>query len=140
MITVASTVGKLVEVRIQTPISTAEIVEMKAGVVASVQRLRGEFIGITDLRAATVFPMDLANQITNFMTAASPGLVRSGFIIGDGAVFNMQLDRVLREAGRGRRRAFRARADLEQWLADALTPEEQRRVAAFLDEGEPARR
>lgn len=136
MFTVASTLGKLVEVRIQTPITAAELDDMKAAVFQIFSRLRAPFVSITDLRSATVFPAELADQVSAFLKRDAPNLMRGAFLIGTGAVFNMQLDRVLREAASERRRSFRARADLEPWLREALTPDEQRRLAAFLDQGE----
>jgi len=136
MITVASTAGKLVEVRIQTPITAAELADMKAASVAIFSRLRIPFAGITDLRAARVLPAELADQVTAFLKRDAPNVMRSAFLVGEGAIFNMQLDRVLREAASERRRSFRTRAELLAWMGEVLTPEEQRRLTSFLDEGE----
>jgi len=93
-------------------------------------------VGITDLRGANVFPTDLADRIVSFLRQDNSALERGAFLAGEGAVFAMQLERVLRDAKNARRRIFRDRREAEAWLGEVLSKEEQRGLNAFLDGGE----
>jgi len=136
MITVSRTVGRLVEVRICTPVIGLEIVAMAQAVSAEVAKVRVPIVGITDLRAATVFPVELADQVAVFFRHDSPHIARSGMLTTGGATFAMQIARVLREAPDPNRRSFSDRFELEAWLGEVLTPEERRRMNTFLNEGQ----
>jgi hypothetical protein len=137
MITVANRVGKLCEVRIQSPVTSVEIMEMSRQIFEIVKKC-GTIRGVTDLRSATVFPTELAEQIVTFLRQDSPSIERGAFILGDSAVFALQLDRVLRDSKTDKRRFFRDRRLLSAWLGEVLTPPEAERLSAFLTEGDAA--
>lgn len=137
MITVANKVGKLCEVRIQSPISALEIGEMSRQ-IAEVVRRCGTIRGVTDLRGAAVFPAELADQIVVFLRQDDRHIERGAFILNDSAVLALQLDRVLRDSVNDRRRFFRDKRLLTTWLGEVLTPPEAERLSAFLAEGEVA--
>ena len=136
MITVANKVGKLVEVRVQSPISAAEIMEMSRQIFEIVKRCSTIRV-VTDLRSATVFPTDLAERIVSFLRQDSPAIERGAFILGDSAVFALQIERILRDSKNDKRRFFRDRRQLSAWLGELLTPLEGDRLTSFLIEGEP---
>jgi len=98
----------------------------------------GTIRGVTDLRAATVFPTEVVERIVTFLRQDSPSIERGAFILGDSAVFALQLDRVLRDSKTDKRRFFRDRRLLSAWLGEVLTPPEAERLNAFLTEGETA--
>jgi hypothetical protein len=139
MITVAHKVGRLVEVRIFTPVTVEEIVSMaqQIGLAASVCTPR-HIVGITDLRGANLFPVDLADQVAGLLKKGSPRTERSGFLVGESAIFGLQLERVVREGGNPSRKTFRGRKELEAWLGEVLTVTERQRVKQFLEEGDQA--
>lgn len=140
MIVVRNNVGRLVEVKIATPITTDEIRAM-AGDILAIATDKRRIVGVTDLREANVFPSDLAEQILAFLRRDSEHIERSAFLLagharGAGfdtsAVFSLQLERILREAANPSRRAFRSANELVAYLKDCLTTPETERVAAFL--------
>ncbi|HLM74340.1 MAG TPA: hypothetical protein VK459_16655 [Polyangiaceae bacterium] len=139
MITVAHKVGRLVEVRIITPVTAEEIQGMgqRIGFAYTACAPR-PIVGCTDLRGANLFPMDLAEQVATVMKTGNPRIERGAILVGESALFSLQVERVVREAGNPSRRAFRVRAELEAWLAEVLTPFERQRVKHFLKEGEQA--
>jgi hypothetical protein len=139
MITVAHEVGRLVSVRIYTPVTASEIQSMVQQIsLAYAACSPRQVVGCTDLRGANLFPTELADQIAAFMKRGSPRIERGGFLIGEGAIFSLQLERVVREAGSPSRRTFRVRGEIEAWLSEVLTPAERHRLVHFLDEGDRA--
>jgi hypothetical protein len=139
MISVAHRVGRLVEVRIITPVTAEEIQAMgqRIGLAYAACAPR-PIVGCTDLRGANLFPMDLAEQVAAFMKKGNPRIERGAMLVGESALFSMQVERVVREAGNPSRRTFRVRTELEKWLAEVLTPFERQRVRHFLEEGDQA--
>lgn len=128
--------GKLCEVRILTPVTSAEVSSMIKSITSLVQA-RGSLRGIVDLRGSTVLPDDLAEQIADFLQVDNPGIERAAFVAGTtSAVFNLQLDRVIRGGKSLRRRMFRERGLAEAWMSEILTPAENRRMREFLSENE----
>ncbi len=139
MITVAHSVGRLVEVRIFTPVTAEEIQSMAQQIsLAYAACSPRQVIGCTDLRGANLFPVELADQVAAFMKRGNPRTERNGFIVGESALFSLQVERVVREAGSPSRRTFRGRRELEGWLGEVLSALEQQRLSSFLDEGEQA--
>ena len=57
---------------------------------------------------------------------------RTAFLVGESAVFAMQIERVIRNAANPNRRAFRDPGDLRKWLAEILTATEAARLGEFL--------
>ncbi len=136
MISVQIKQGKLCEVRILTPVTTAEVSAMIKSIVALIQA-HGTLRGIVDLRGSTVFPDDLADEIADFLRVDSPNIERSAFVAGStSAIFNLQLDRVIQGGKSLRRRMFRERGLAEAWMSEVLTPAENRRMREFLNESE----
>lgn len=136
MISVQIKQGKLCEVRILTPVTAAEVSAMIKSIVALIQT-HGTLRGIVDLRGSTVFPDDLADEIADFLRVDSPNIVRSAFVAGSSsAIFNLQLERVIRGGQSLHRRMFRERGLAEAWMSEVLTPGENRRMREFLNENE----
>src|SRR5262245_45667190 len=119
MITVANKVGRLCEVRIQTPITLAEIMEMSRQIF-QVVRSCGTICSVTDLRNATVLPEEQVEQMVSFLRQDDPNIDRGAFILGDSAIFALQIDRVLRDKKSDKRRFFRDRRLLTAWLGEIL--------------------
>ena len=127
-------VGRLIELRIQSPVSEDEVQQIQARQLELVRRLGERFVAVTDLRRAIVFPPQVTDQFIALMQRANPMLERSGVLIADSAVLGLQAERAMREGGHDHRQAFRDPAKLEAWLGEVLTVDERSRLRAFLHE------
>ena len=126
-------VGRLVELRIVSPVTVAEIAELQRVHLGVLARVGGEFVIVTDLRGATVFPQEISQRFIALMSHLNPLLLRSGILINESAILGLQAERAIEEAGNPHRRAFREAGDLEAWMAEVLDDEEKTRLQAFLN-------
>jgi hypothetical protein len=135
VINVSNPAGKLISVRLSSPVTPLEVAEMRLKITATIGRLKMPFVGVTDLRSAAVFPGEMADQFAEFLRQDGPYVERTGLLIGasSGAIFHLQVERIVRDANNPRRRVFRDRLPLENWLGEVLSPPERRALANFLD-------
>ncbi|MDA8020444.1 MAG: hypothetical protein MPN21_23645 [Thermoanaerobaculia bacterium] len=129
-------VGRLVELRVQTPMNLEEMAELQRRHLQVLQSLEGSFVIVTDLRHAHVFPPDITEAFIQMMGRINPDLERSAVLINESAVLGLQAERAIAEAGNPNRRSFREPDELMDWLSDVLDPSERTRLQAFLHEGE----
>jgi hypothetical protein len=94
---------------------------------------------VTDLLGARVFAPAVADHIVSLIRHDGPKVERNAFLVGESAIFSMQIERIIRDSGAHGRRAFRHAPDLEQWLADSLSRVERARLPQFLAEGVASR-
>jgi hypothetical protein len=136
MITFEHHVGRLCEGWMSSPLTLAEMKSFATIVRSALVKIGKPAVVCTDMRAVTVFPPDVAEAFTALMKKDNHTIARSAFVINEGSVFGLQIERMLRDAGNPARRAFRVRAQLEKWLAEELTAAEKDRLAKFLNEHE----
>ena len=129
-------VGRLVELRVLTPMAADEMVELQRRHLEVLQSLAGSFVIVTDMRHAHVFPPDITEAFIEMMGKINPDLERSAVLINESAVLGLQAERAINEAGNANRRSFRQPAELVDWLAEVLTPQEIARLKLFLLQGE----
>jgi len=84
----------------------------------------------------------VTKSLVGLIRQDGPRVERNGFLVGTGAVFSMQIERIIRESGAPGRRTFRTPHELGAWLGELLTPTERSRLDTFLREnarqrGEP---
>jgi hypothetical protein len=127
-------VGRLIEMRIVTPFAEAEVAELLQRHLAVVAGVGGEVVFAVDLRRAQVLPPAIADRFVQLMGQVNPALLRSGLLINDSAVFGLQAERAVAEAGNPERKVFRSPEDMERWLGGILTGAELRRLREFLSE------
>jgi len=132
-------VGKLVEVRIASPVREEEMPEVAAATHAVVEKVPKGFVAVMDLRRAHVFPQAVAEGFIHILSDNNPKLGRSAVLIHPSAVFALQVERAIREADNPMRKAFRDPATLEAWLDEALDRVEQKRLHEFLRQELPAK-
>lgn len=134
MFTIENNVGRLVEVRIASPVEEHEMPRIAQETHDIIESMEGDFVAVMDLRGAHVFPQAVSDAFVHILSDNNPKLERSAFIIGDSAIFGMQIERAIRQAGKPSRRAFRQPKELEAWLDELLKPSEQVRLSKFLEE------
>jgi hypothetical protein len=125
--------GRLVEVKLASPLTPEEVQEFVKELTAIIGRIPGgKYIGVVDLLDAHVFPVAVANGLIQLLSTASPRVERTAMLIGESATFALQVERVIRSANSENRRAFRRGEELEAWLAEVMTAEERVRLRQFM--------
>lgn len=127
--------GRLVELRVVTPITIEEIVELQKTHVAVTQAVEGDYVVVVDFRHAHVFPPKIFEHFLAIMTQLNPRLQRSAILINHSAVLGLQAERAIQTAGHADRQAFRDPRALELWLSEVLSQSETARLRQFLLEG-----
>lgn len=129
-------VGRLVEVRIASPVRDDEMATIAAQTFSVIGSIQGHFVAVMDLRQARLFSQQVADSFIHILTDNNPLLERSAFLIGgESAVFSLQVERAIVTARKSVRRAFRDPADLETWVGETLNTVEKERLHQFLEEG-----
>jgi hypothetical protein len=134
MYTVEVREGRLLEIRMESPLEFADVQEFRQRVMALVGAALRPVIACTDLRRARIFSPDSAEAITSMMRHDNPRVERNAILVGDSALFSMQVERMVREAGSHSRRTFREPLELKLWLRDALSESERWRLNMFVTE------
>jgi hypothetical protein len=132
MHTVENVTGRLVEVRVAAPLTLDEVKQFVREHQAAIARIPERYVGVVDLFHADVFPVDVAQSLIELMSGMASRVERTAFLVGESAVFAMQIERVIRNAANPNRRAFRDPGDLRKWLAEILTATEAARLGEFL--------
>ena len=133
MHTVENVTGRLVEVRVATPLTLEEVQQFIREHQTAISRIPGRYVGVVDLLHADVFPADVAQRLIQLLSVMADRVERTAFLIGDSAVFALQIERVLRNTANPNRKAFREPDQLSAWLGEILTPAERSRLGLFLD-------
>lgn len=135
MYTAEVRVGRLLEVRMASPLPLFEAESLVAEIRRLVKATRAPSVGVVDFRGVRILDPEVVDYLAALMRADNPWLARNAFLLADGgAVKTLQLERLLRDGGSASRRAFRVRGEAEAWLAEALDDAERARLAAFLDQ------
>ncbi|MDC3960656.1 hypothetical protein [Polyangium jinanense] len=130
---VKNQVGKLVEIRLWSPVSAAEAVAWARDHDSVVAAVGGPYVCLVDLFDAKVFPQDAVDAYTAVMQA-EPHLKRTGTLLSPSPTSALQVRRMLRETDNPVRRAFTEVQPLLDWLDPVLTPLERARLREALAE------
>ena len=124
-------VGKLVEIRIASPVSLAETQPWAVAHDALISAIAGDYVCFVDLVDATVFPQEVVEGYVRTMRNESR-LLRTGTLLNASHTFGMQIQRMIREANNPARRAFRDPRELFEWLGEVLDVSERVRLRELL--------
>lgn len=97
MITVSQKVGRLAEIRMVAPVTIEDLASMQRDLSALLHRIQGRMVVCTDLQSATVFSTDQAERFTKLFRADNARFERNALVVGDGATFHLQVERLIRE-------------------------------------------
>jgi hypothetical protein len=135
---VACNVGRLVEARLFAPRTTNDVLLFGQEMFRTLTTVRVLSVICGDWRAATLASPEVADALLTLMRRGNGYFERSAVLLSrESATFNLQVERVFREAGSDARRAFRDPLAMRRWLGEVLTDAERRRMGEFLD-GTPA--
>lgn len=126
-------VGRLVEIRIWSPVCLQETVRWGRDHDAVIDAVEGPYVCLVDLVDATVFPQNVVDAYVATMKS-EPRLLRTGTLLNVSPTFGMQIQRMIREANHPDRRAFRDPRELQAWLGEVLGSEERARLGELMDE------
>lgn len=125
-------VGRLVEVKLASPITPDEVQEFVRELVGIMGRIPGKYVGVVDLLDAHVFAPAVTETLIQLLSGAAARVERTAFLINESAIFALQVERIIRSSNNDNRRAFRQSDELVTWLAEVLTPEERVRLKTFM--------
>lgn len=133
--TVERRVGRLVEARLFVPSRVEEVAAMVEDLRRAFATVRGKSVVCADWRSATLMAPDVADALVNLLRRGNPHVERSAVLLsGDDALFNLQVERVTREAAGAVRRTFRNAGAMSRWLGAVLDDAERARMDQFLAE------
>jgi hypothetical protein len=139
MYTIENRVGRLIELRVESPVTEEELLRFPDMLAKACKPIKGQIATCTDFAGATVFLQPVATRWIEIIRQDSPLVERNAVLVGEGAVFSMQIERIIRQAGFKNRKAFLASAPLMAWLGEILTARERARLEQFLQDGVEAR-
>lgn len=130
-------IENLVELRVVSPFSEAEMTRLVQEHVALLQGLAHKpYVIATDMRAAHVFPAPITAKFISMMQSVNDELKRSAILINGSAVLGLQAERAIQEAAHPERRSFRRPEPFIDWLGEELSTAARLRLRAFLIDGE----
>lgn len=134
-------VGRLVEVRAESGYrSPADVDAIFAEIGEQVARVpeSQKIVFIIDWRRCPVMSSDAAERMLPAITGTNPRVERSATIASKNSpTALMQFLRLVRESNHPDRRLFYDTGEVERWLDEVLSPDEAKRLHAFLDYREP---
>jgi hypothetical protein len=139
MYTIENRVGRLVELRVESPVTFEELGEFHDTFAKVCKPLVGQVAVCTDFTGATVFSQEVTQRWTSIIKQDAPIVQRNAVLVGEGAVFSMQIERIIRQAGYPNRKAFLSPTDLSAWLGEILTARERARLESYLRDGAESR-
>jgi hypothetical protein len=95
--TIQRTIGRLVEIRIWSPVSLHETGPWSKAHDELIDSIRGPYLCFVDLRDATAFPQDIVDAYVRTMRS-EPRLLRTGTLLNASPTLGMQIQRMIREA------------------------------------------
>lgn len=125
--------GRLVAIRIRSPFEQSDLkphYENASRVLAAAPP--GKLVFCVDLREATTFTQEVSAALLERMQHDNPRIERSGFMLAGGAVFAMQIERMVRQAALPHRRTFREVGECVRWLSEVLGVEERAALSRFV--------
>jgi hypothetical protein len=130
---VQNVVGRLVEVRVRTLRNLEDVAALGGAMQRVVQPVKGAIVVCADYRDAGVLSQEVADAFLGILATYNARIERSGMLLStQHATFNLQIERIVREAAHPARRTFRVARELSAWLGEVLGPGERVRLSAFL--------
>jgi hypothetical protein len=135
MYTIESRAGRLVELRVESPVTDDELAQFHEVFANVCKPIKGQVAVCTDFCGANVFTQSVTQRWTEIIKQDAPIVERNAVLVGEGAVFSMQIARIIRQTGFQNRKAFLSPTELVTWLGEILTVRERKRLEAYLHEG-----
>jgi hypothetical protein len=126
-------VGRLVEARLWTPKTVVAVAMFAETLRRLFSTLSSKCVICADWRSANLLSPEVADALAELFRRGNPYLERSGVLLSSrNALFQLQVDRVVREAGSEARRTFLLAHEMRAWLGEVLVDAERKRMSEFL--------
>ncbi|HVE83823.1 MAG TPA: hypothetical protein VND93_13285 [Myxococcales bacterium] len=127
-------VGRLLEIRLVAPVTLQDMGVVHQQLTAVFKRFQAKLVIAADLTRATVFAPEVANKLLELFRLDNPLIDRSGILVSNSAIFSLQIERLITQAGNPARRCFHDPYELKAFLGSLLVRDEHARLAQFLSE------
>ena len=118
-------VGRLIEIRLEWLNEVGDVLKIEEALRQAFTQIGAAAIICADCRGIEVLSPAVSDALLETFKRDNPRLLRSALLLSPAnAVFNLQIERLLREASNPGRRAFRAAELLLTWLGEVLAPDE----------------
>lgn len=125
--------GRLIVTRMGALQSPRAVGKIQLAVARALDKVGNKAVICSDWRAIEIFAPQIADAVLDMLHVTNPRVLRGGILLnGEKATFNLQVERVLRDADNPGRKCFRDKARLRDWLSDVLEPDEAQQVDRFL--------
>lgn len=135
MVTVSRRFGKLIAIRVASPVTYREATTLKPRVEALMGPMSAPVYVVADLSDARVYSPDVAEKILGALRCNCPTVHRLGILVNPSSALGGQLFQAFREAGDHARQAWVQPDGLCQHLGEVLGPGERDALREFLAEG-----
>jgi hypothetical protein len=113
--------------------SPEEAEAYRTDILAAVDRAKPSAVICADWSRANITSPQVSEVLLSMLRGVHPRIERSSVLLApEHAMFNLQAERLLRDAGASNRRSFRDSKAQIAWLSEVLQPNEQEAVKAFL--------
>jgi hypothetical protein len=132
-------VGRLIEARLTYLRTVEDVHDFQRMLRAAFEAAEGRSVICADWKIARVVAPDVAEALIGLLRTGNAFCERSAILLRNAdAMFSLQVERVVREAGGPTRRTFRERDKMRAWLGEVLGEDERRHMGVFLG-GAPRR-
>src|SRR5262245_17221620 len=133
MLTVARTVGRLVEAIMRDPVTSEDLDGVDRAMAQALGGLPGTGVVFADYSQTRFLLLEDAAHLVQMFRRHNSRIERSAIVVSaSSAVGVLQMERVIREANHVSRRAFRDARDAAAWLDEVLTSPERTRLRIAL--------
>jgi hypothetical protein len=128
-------VGRLVQTRLTSLNDPLDMCQVQAALHSVLASVAERAVICTDWTKLDVLSPEIAKSVYEMLAVTNTKVLRGAILLHpEKATFNLQIERIIREAGNSSRRCFRRESKLLDWIAEVLTPEELSCVREFLSE------
>jgi hypothetical protein len=140
VLTIVRSVGRFVEARFSGNPTEADVSQWRQEADMCLRSCLAQTgkpaVCCTDLRASALFRPSVGDELIALMRSDTAAVSRNAILGLGGALFTLQLQRLLREAGSEQRRVFTDTGLLYAWLDETLTLAERSQLRHFVAAGD----
>lgn len=124
--------GKLVLVKVVSPLTLEEISQADRKMAQTEAEIGGKAVIFADYRATTLLNPTESEALLKMFRSHNEHLERSAILVSEeSAMAVLQMSRVVRQANLPTRRSFKDSQEVVAWLGEVLTAEERERLSAI---------
>jgi hypothetical protein len=132
MIELQAPEGRLLTVRIASPVTLEEVQQLAQQIEMSIKEVGRSVVIAGDLRDVGVVPPDVGQAFVGLMQSDNAHLDAAGHLVGDSVIEGMQVERLLNEAQNPNRRGLRTATEVVSFLQKHLEPSEVEALRRFV--------